>query len=492
MTILPLRSHPIFAQECFSASQAHPRRAAKLLAENEEPSSNRKMIIGLYELDPSTDEWRHHTGDIFEHVWTGDWADWDRQFQMLFSHDASILYVATRDDDTLYALDATNHLDILAKVSLPFRPKCYTLSLTRTDSDSDDSFPSSPALVPSASVYITSVCPWLISVYEPLTLRHLGTVSSGRCDVSQLDPDDHPEVFALLTPAATITHRTIHVDGGLEGRDIVVIDHDDRHRRLLHPTVVSHFRACRLSRHVDLIYSWDCGEYPWLIDLTTLRTVRLDLDPDQGSNMEVESVEPKEKVIFRTAIWRFEVAWSLLANCLDSEGHLAEDAPSILTIRGITFVFNPPYFKRDAKKTERCREVEGENTCRSGDSGQRTHVDTPSSAVQGPDPALSQGNRGSSSHAEGRDNKEQPPTGGHPGDDDDDEEEEARLDVELEKKRVLMTELIAVNALLPYVDQYLGDGHPGGEGSDEEDYDIDDWNYDFEYEDDFVEATFVL
>ncbi|KAG0208630.1 hypothetical protein BGX28_000438 [Mortierella sp. GBA30] len=134
-SILPLRSHPDRIVECFSSPKASPRRAAKLVAENEKICNNNKMLVGLFEFDFEVDQWKH-TGDVFEHV----------------------LYVATRDDNTLYALDAADQLKLIAKVDLPFRPKSYTLALNRTN----------------AALYITSTYPWIVSVYDARTLQLLG------------------------------------------------------------------------------------------------------------------------------------------------------------------------------------------------------------------------------------------------------------------------------------------------------------------------------
>ncbi|KAF9973588.1 hypothetical protein BGZ73_003167 [Actinomortierella ambigua] len=372
---LPLPSNPSHGEEFFSNSNVHPRRAAKLLTDRDRDVDT--MIIALFEWDPDTHEWRHQTGDVFEHEWTGDWNSWDRQYHLLFSRDASILYVATRDDDVLYALDANNHLRVLAKVDLPFRAKCYTLSMTRVDNiddDDDEVDPVHHSHTPSSyALYITSVCPWFVAVYEPVTLRHLGNVSSGRCDLSYLnnrDEDDNKddseedsegedkdnggdedkdkdddkdeddeeeededddddddnndydkEYLAILNPSTAIVHRTVRLE--VVDRDAVVIDTPVRH-------CVSHPRICRLSRHVDVIYSSDCGEYPWLLDLVTLRRVRLDLFDGDGAYPQV--VERKKRIEFVTMGRPYIVPWGRMMQCLDDEGHVAVDAPSSITI----------------------------------------------------------------------------------------------------------------------------------------------------------------
>lgn len=312
MIILPLRSHPNISMECFSSSKANPQRAAKLIAENEEERNNSKMLVGLFQFDDEVNEWRH-TGDVFEHVWTGDWEYYERQCHFLFNGDASVLYVVTRDDNTLYALDATDHLKVIAKVDLPFRPKSYSLSFT----------PSNSAL------FITSTFPWIVSVYNAKTLRLLGTAPSGRGVVDapdamdELDDKCKAKMVKLYNPSISIAYR--HTCLASDYRSAVVINTPEL-------CCISHKLACHLSPYVDLVYSGDGGENPWLLDLETLRKVMVDLVG--GNCIDFESADAS-KIVFRSRSRIYEVFKDQLTKCLDTEGHLSADAPTILSINAI-------------------------------------------------------------------------------------------------------------------------------------------------------------
>ncbi|KAF9123361.1 hypothetical protein BGX30_001490 [Mortierella sp. GBA39] len=307
MTILPLQSHPVIRLECFSNSKANPQRAAKLLAENEEKSNNSKMLVGLFEFDDQVNQWKH-TGDTFEHVWTGDWSIYNRDGYFLFNSDASVLYVATRDDNTLYALDATNHLKVIAKVDLAFRPKSSTLALTPKDS----------------TLYITSTFPWVVSVYNASTLQLLGTAPSGRYDLDTLDDEDMAIVAKFYNPSTSIAHRRIHL--AADNRDAVVIDTPQLH-------CVSHTLVCQLSSYVDLVYTGDGGDNPWLLDLETLRTVMVDLVEEDFVDFEFADAS---KIVFRSGKSQiFEVSQDQLRKCLDAEGHLSADAPTAIAVDAV-------------------------------------------------------------------------------------------------------------------------------------------------------------
>ncbi|KAF9918726.1 hypothetical protein FBU30_011289 [Linnemannia zychae] len=303
-SILPLRSHPNRSMECFSSSEVTPQRAAKLLAENEEKWNNSKMLIGLFEFDDEVNEWKY-TGDIFEHVWTGDWDYWNRDCHFLFNSDASVLYVATRDDNTLYALDATNHLKVVAKVDLPFRPKSHTLALTPKDS----------------ALYITSTFPWIVSVYNARTLRLLGTAPSGRYDLDTLDDEYMAKIAKFYNPSTSIAHR--HTYLASDDRCAVVVDTPELH-------CISHKVAYRLSSYVVLIYSGDCNENPWLLDLETLRKVMLDLV--EGHSIIFQSAD-SSKIVFKTEPAQiYEVLQDQLITCLDTQGHLSAEAPTTISV----------------------------------------------------------------------------------------------------------------------------------------------------------------
>ncbi|KAK3840034.1 MAG: hypothetical protein JOS17DRAFT_725785 [Linnemannia elongata] len=303
-SILPLRSHPNHSIECFSSNNVTPQRAAKLLAENEEELNNSKMLIGLFEFDDKVNEWKH-TGDIFEHVWTDDWIYWDRDCHFLFNSDASVLYVATRDNNTLYALDATNHLKVIAKVDLPFRPKSYTLSLTPKH----------------AALYITSTFPWVVSVYNARTLQLLGTASSGRYDLDTLDDKTLANITKFHNPSTLIAHRRTYLAG--DNRYAVVVDTPEL-------DCVSHKVPYRFSSYVVLIYSGDCDENPWLLDLETLRIVMVDLV--EGRCIDFQYADAS-KIVFKTGPSQiYEVLQDQLTACLDTQGHLSADAPTTITV----------------------------------------------------------------------------------------------------------------------------------------------------------------
>ncbi|KAF8928764.1 hypothetical protein BGZ47_001446 [Haplosporangium gracile] len=302
-SILPLRSHPNHTRECFSSNKIIPQRAAKLLAENEERLNSSKMLIGLFEFDDEVNEWKH-TGDVFKHVWTGDWDYWARDCHFLFSSDASVLYVATRDDNTLYALDTTDHLKVIAKVDLPFRPKSYTLALTPKNS----------------ALYITSTFPWIVSVYSARTLRLLGTASSGRYDLDTLDNEDMAKIVKFHNPSASIAHRRTYLAG--DNRCAVVIDTPELH-------CVSHSVAYRLSSYVVMVYSGDGNDNPWLLDLETLRKVMVDLVG--GHWIDFLSADAS-KIVFKAPAQIYEVPQDQLTMCLDTQGHLSADAPTAISV----------------------------------------------------------------------------------------------------------------------------------------------------------------
>ncbi|GJJ72010.1 hypothetical protein EMPS_04367 [Entomortierella parvispora] len=313
-SILPWPSHPSAGMEVFSSTKIKPRLAAHVVAENKD-ENNEKLRVGLFIFDDEANAWKH-TGDVFEHVWTGDWLIGDRQYHFLFNEDIPILYVITRDDNTLYALDATDHLKILAKVALPFRPASHTLSLS----------PSNSAL------YISSTFPWIVSVYDPKTLCLLGTAPSGRLDLDELSDEDRAELAATFhSPSTAIAHRRVYLDG--DHRDAVVIDTPEL-------CCISHRLAYRLSPYVDLVYSRDATERPWLLDLQTLRKVVVDLLG--GRCIDLESAD-SSKIVFRCAYndinrraGTYEVPLEQLSKCLDAEGHLSEDAPTTIRFSTVT------------------------------------------------------------------------------------------------------------------------------------------------------------
>ena len=307
-SVLPLPSHPIKV-ECFSSRKVSPRFAAKLLADSEDELNNTKMRIGLFMFDDESNEWKH-TGDVFEHVWTGDWDLWDRQCYLLFNRDSPILYAVTRDNNTLYALDASEHLKVLAKVDLPFRPGCHTLSLT----------PSNSAL------YIRSTFPWVVGVYNAKTLRLLGTAPSGRFDFDAQDIslENKADIAKIYNPSTAIAHRRTNLT---ETRIAVVIDTPEL-------CCVSHELVCRLSSHVDLVFSGDGGDKPWLLDLKTLRTMMVDLVG--GNRFDFKS--DTSKIVFRECSGkekRYKVLRVELLKYLDAKGHLSADAPAIISVNAV-------------------------------------------------------------------------------------------------------------------------------------------------------------